>query len=93
MPLVSAKHCTSFPEDSAGDDEEEEEERPEVVKILETVGAFEDLVVWGHDLVPAVDDPFVKGVEEWIAFAEAIHGRPQPKQSADDGAEPAAGPA
>lgn len=31
-------------------------------------------MVWGHDALPAGDDPFVKGVEEWIAFAEMVSG-------------------
>jgi hypothetical protein len=24
--------------------------------------------------LPTNEDPFVKGIEEWISFAEAIHG-------------------
>jgi ribonuclease H2 subunit C len=35
-------------------------------------GTFEDLVVWGHEALPAADDTFVKGVEEWLQFAEAV---------------------
>jgi ribonuclease H2 subunit C len=29
-------------------------------------------VVWAHETIPAADDPYVKGVEEWIKFAEAV---------------------
>lgn len=54
--------------------EDEEEEAPEPVKLLEEVSRFDDIVVWGHDRVPGSDDPFVKGIEEWISFSEAIHG-------------------
>ncbi|KAK5455904.1 hypothetical protein LTS15_005222 [Exophiala xenobiotica] len=54
--------------------EEEEEEPPEPVRILETVSTFDDVIVWGHDRIPNQDDTFVKGIEEWISFAEAMHG-------------------
>jgi ribonuclease H2 subunit C len=54
------------------DDEVVEFEPEEPVKILEINGTFEDLVVWGHEALPAADDTFVKGVEEWLQFAEAV---------------------
>jgi ribonuclease H2 subunit C len=54
------------------DDEVVEVEPEEPVKILEINGTFEDLVVWGHEALPAADDTFVKGVEEWLQFAEAV---------------------
>lgn len=54
-------------------EEDEEPELPEPVKIVEVVSTFEEVTIWGHDQVPASDDTFVKGVEEWISFAEAIH--------------------
>ncbi|KAJ5413989.1 Ribonuclease H2 subunit C [Penicillium cosmopolitanum] len=48
----------------------------ESVKILETQGTFEDMMVWGHEHLPAADDVYVKGVEEWVRFAETMHGVP-----------------
>jgi len=60
-------------EDDEADDEEDESD-DEPVKLLEAMSNFDEIVVWGHDQVPAADDTFVKGVQEWIAFAEAIHG-------------------
>jgi len=48
-------------------------EAAEPVKVLEAVAIFDKVTVWGHDQVPAADDTFIKGIEEWIAFAEAIH--------------------
>lgn len=56
------------------DDDEEEPEIPEPIKIVEEVSRVEEMITWGHDQLPASDDSFVRGVEEWIAFAEAIHG-------------------
>lgn len=44
----------------------------EPVKILETQGTFDEMIVWGHEYLPAVDDSYVKGVEEWIKFAETV---------------------
>lgn len=51
---------------------EEEDEREEEVKVLEEVAGFEEVVVWAHDGVVDGDDVFVKGMEEWIMFAEAV---------------------
>ncbi|PYI28380.1 ribonuclease H2 subunit C [Aspergillus indologenus CBS 114.80] len=66
------------------DEADVEEVQPEEpVKILEKQGTFDEYMVWGHELVPAADDAFVKGVEEWIKLAEAMHGQPssEPKPS------------
>lgn len=50
-----------------------EEELPEEpVKVLESQATFEKFVVWGHEIPPAADDTFVKGVDEWIKLAEAV---------------------
>ncbi|KAJ5972493.1 Ribonuclease H2 subunit C [Penicillium vulpinum] len=60
-----------------GDSAEDAEAEPEEpVKILETQGIFEEFVVWGHEALPAADDTFVKGVEEWLQFADAMHTAP-----------------
>ncbi|KAI4257618.1 MAG: hypothetical protein LQ352_001604 [Teloschistes flavicans] len=58
-------------QEDGNDDEEEEEED---VGVLEEMGEFEEVVVWGHERTVGADDEVVKGVEEWISFAEAIHG-------------------
>lgn len=50
-----------------------EDELPEEpVKILESQATFDNFVVWGHEIPPAADDMFVKGVDEWIKLAEAV---------------------
>ena len=51
----------------SGEEWEEEE-----VKVLEEVASFEELIVWGHEAMPEDDDTFVKGMEEWVRFAEAV---------------------
>jgi len=40
--------------------------------IMEQQGSFEEIMVWGHEAVPADDDVYVKGMQEWIGFAEAV---------------------
>lgn len=50
-----------------------EDELPEApVKILESQATFDNFLVWGHEIAPAADDTFVKGVDEWIKLAEAV---------------------
>ncbi|CEJ61763.1 hypothetical protein PMG11_10283 [Penicillium brasilianum] len=53
---------------------EDGETEQETVKVLEAQGTFDELMVWGHEILPAADDTFVKGVEEWVRFAETMHG-------------------
>ena len=54
-------------EELHGDDGEAEE-----VKVMEHMGSFNEVVVWGHEAVPEDGDEYVKGIEEWIAFAHAV---------------------
>ncbi len=56
------------------DDEDvpDDEARAEPVMILKEEARFQDITAWGHDRLTAADDNFVKGIEEWIAFAEAV---------------------
>lgn len=52
-----------------------EGENNKSVKLLEKQATFGDYVVWGHEVIPAADDSFVKGVEEWVKFAELVSDR------------------
>ena len=54
------------------EEEKEEGEEIEEVQVLEEVASFDKVVLWGHETLVEGDDPFVKGVEEWIGFAEAV---------------------
>ena len=53
-----------------GDAEENEEE--EECRVLKEVGSFDRVMIWDHEKVVEGDDPFVKGLSEWIRFAEAV---------------------
>lgn len=56
------------------EDEEEEEdgENVQMVGTLEGAAEFEEVIVWNHEAIPSGDDAFVKGMEEWIRFAEVV---------------------
>jgi ribonuclease H2 subunit C len=41
--------------------------------IMEQHATFSDVMVWDHEAVPGGDDVYVKGMEEWIDFAEAVY--------------------
>ncbi|EME40791.1 hypothetical protein DOTSEDRAFT_27397 [Dothistroma septosporum NZE10] len=56
------------------DDEDEDEEQPVEVKTMEAIGNFDEVAVWGHEMLPQErEDVYVKGLQEWIGFAEAMH--------------------
>ncbi|KAI1135070.1 ribonuclease H1 small subunit [Hypoxylon sp. FL0543] len=74
--------------------EEPKEEMVEDVEILEEpqdqleIGAmqgkaiFEEFTVWNHEsLANPSEDPYLRGMEEWISFAEQIHSYPSDKPS------------
>ncbi|KAI1815364.1 ribonuclease H2, subunit C [Poronia punctata] len=50
-----------------------DEEEPQV-GAMRGKATFDELVIWGHEsTADAGADPHVRGIEEWIAFAEDIH--------------------
>ncbi|KAI0396735.1 ribonuclease H2, subunit C [Xylariaceae sp. FL0594] len=60
----------------AAEDLEEIENPEDVVQVAVMKGraTFDELMVWGHEsTTDATADPYVRGMEEWIAFAEEIH--------------------
>ncbi len=54
------------------EDEEEEGEGTQTVGTLEEVAEFEEMIVWDHEAIRSGEDAFVKGMEEWIHFAEVV---------------------
>lgn len=60
-----------LPAKAPADVEDEEEEEPEV-KIMEEKGVFDEMMIWGHEAVMDESDPYVRGLEEWIGFAEQV---------------------
>ncbi|KAK3307629.1 ribonuclease H2 non-catalytic subunit-domain-containing protein [Chaetomium strumarium] len=50
---------------------------------LQVQAEFDEIVVWAHEAaVDASADPYMRGVEEWVALAEKIHSyaAPAPKE-------------
>ena len=60
------RHHHQDPVDLTAEDEDQE------IGGLEESGTFNEFVVWGHESLADDDDTFVKGVEEWISFSEAV---------------------
>ncbi|KAF7512966.1 hypothetical protein GJ744_011232 [Endocarpon pusillum] len=78
LPVASDEAQTTLHKQPYEDEEDmlEYESQAEPVKILKEEANFDAITVWGHDRLPAADDSFLKGIEEWVAFAEAIHTTP-----------------
>lgn len=72
-------------EDADDEEGEDDDEPSEPVRLLQQVSTFSQVVVWGHDAVPDADDSFVKGVQDWIAFAHALHGDQTAGEKTDGG--------
>ena len=72
----------SVPQDSDSNDparledgslaEQDERDADEPIKILEEQASFDEVVLWGHESTPDENDPYMKGIEEWIVFAETV---------------------
>jgi ribonuclease H2 subunit C len=44
------------------------------VKIAEQIGEFDQVIVWGHGgEVDEGSDAFIRGMNEWVGFAESMH--------------------
>ena len=60
-------------EDEDGGENEDEDEEPAEAKLAEEVGSFDEITIWSHESMPLeTDDPYLKGVQEWMAFAKAV---------------------
>lgn len=62
-------------------DDQNGQDVPELIGTLQVKGEFEEIVVWGHESTgDATNNPFVRGLEEWISVSEKIHGPCQNKK-------------
>ncbi|GAB7362213.1 hypothetical protein MBLNU230_g2238t1 [Neophaeotheca triangularis] len=53
-----------------------EESRAVETKVADQTATFDGISVWGHESVPGEDDIFVKSLEEWVGFANAVSNDP-----------------
>ncbi|KAF2703567.1 ribonuclease H1 small subunit, partial [Pleomassaria siparia CBS 279.74] len=68
LPRISSQ-----PEQDEHDHEDEDEGAE--VKIMEQIGTFDQVMVWGHGgTVDLSQDVYGRGLGEWVGFAEGIHG-------------------
>jgi len=55
------------------EDDEDETENNEELQVVEQVAAFDHVMVWNHEILPdPLEDPYSKGITEWIGFADAV---------------------
>ncbi|KAF2772779.1 ribonuclease H1 small subunit [Teratosphaeria nubilosa] len=78
--LLESKRKAALPVPEIEQEDEEDEfamredgKEEEEVKLMEQMGTFDEAVVWGHENVPEDEDEYVKGIDEWIAFSQAMH--------------------
>lgn len=70
--LPQNRHSPTEEED---DDDDGEEQETVEVKIADQIGEFQDVVIWGHGgPVDEGQSMFIRGVREWVGFADAMHG-------------------
>lgn len=74
MLATSTSRNSNMRETDAHDDQhgEEEEELPIEVRLLKQQAHFDKIMVWSHEAVPESDDPYVKGIQEWMTFSQAV---------------------
>ncbi|PSS10906.1 hypothetical protein M430DRAFT_22240 [Amorphotheca resinae ATCC 22711] len=71
-------------EDTADIEENEEEQE---TGILEEKATFDNVMVWGHEVLVDKEDVYVRALEEWVGVAESIHSFAEEKSDAALGGE------
>lgn len=62
---------------------DEEQEVPQEVTIMQEEASFDKLIVWGHEASPSdSEDPYLKGIQEWMQFAESVSALPLAAETA-----------
>lgn len=52
---------------------EEDKELSDPVGTMRVTADFDELVVWGHEVVAdAAEDPYVRSMEEWLEVADKV---------------------
>jgi ribonuclease H2 subunit C len=77
VPVKPKIHVPRHNEEEEDEEEDEEEEIPVEVKVVEEKGRFEEILVWQHESVPAEEeDVYIKGLGEWMSWAEKVSAAP-----------------
>ena len=53
------------------------DDKPEIDAVdtdsaVDEIAAFDEVIVWGHENAAETNNVFVRGVDEWVTFAEAV---------------------
>jgi ribonuclease H2 subunit C len=73
IPPAQKDRSRTNVDDDDDDDEEEADEPPVETKLVEQVATFDEVMIWGHEsTADATENPYSKGLGEWISFAEAV---------------------
>ncbi|KAI0184536.1 ribonuclease H1/H2 small subunit [Xylaria flabelliformis] len=76
---TDAKPETGTRPESADEDVEVIENPEDQLEVgaMKGKAAFDELMIWGHESTSDSSmDPYVRGMEEWIAFAEEVRQQP-----------------
>lgn len=69
---TSDRRGRAEPLDDCGQEDVEEEEE-EIVGLHVETASFDEIISWAHESLPdGANDAQMKGVEEWIRFAEKV---------------------
>lgn len=60
-----------LPDETNQGDEADEDSFVETREV-EQLASFDEVMIWGHEAMPASDDAYSKGLGEWVSFAEAV---------------------
>ncbi|CAD6503526.1 BgTH12-03188 [Blumeria graminis f. sp. triticale] len=73
--VVLSKSDQDLPETMPTEENIEEEANHSMsTECLEEKQEFEDIVVWGHETLPdESSDPYLRGINDWIALTKLIH--------------------
>ncbi|KAH7322955.1 ribonuclease H2, subunit C [Stachybotrys elegans] len=79
VPQVQELPRTDIPS-REGEGASQQSEKPEVMKVT---AEFDEITLWGHEvLVDVEEDPYVRGLEEWLQVADQIHSYESPGEQA-----------
>jgi ribonuclease H2 subunit C len=85
VPQAQSKAQQPRDDDDEGEDEDEDMEVVQTA-IAEQVGEFDEVIVWGHGgQVDEAQDGLVRGVREWIGWAESMHVDDEEKEDTQQG--------
>ena len=70
---VNANIPSKVSEEDDQDEERDEDEPLQEVKVMDEIGDFKKIMVWGHESLPVeTEDPYLRGLQEWMNFSSAV---------------------